>query len=563
MINIKDLSGNSNPLPMNNPGDQISANLFDLEIEKELLGLLIRDNNNIDKINFVKPHYFYHELHTIIFTAILALIDKKGFADVNGINAQLDGNQLFINNGGRDYLNSLMFTITIATPENRGDIISLLYTKRRIIELGRNIINDNANTPLLSIQQNLAKAEEELYHLSTERSLGGTKELRSLDPIIRNIAIHFDKARKQNKAVTGLATGFTELDTLLGGLKKTDLIILAARPSMGKSALAINIAYNVAWHNKKYNINAGTALFALEMSAEQVITRAISIHTNKSTRIFDTGRYDKETDDKIGKISDPDFEELRKSMNELVDIPLYIDDTPAITLSQLHTKLRRAKKKYSIELAIIDYLQLMRSNTATWQGNRVQEVSEITQGLKAIAKELEIPIIALSQLSRAVESRDDKRPQLSDLRESGAIEQDADIVMFLYREAYYMERTRPSEPGPEPSINDPNYTIWLGKKNTFAAWEEKVRGIVNMAEVIIAKNRNGPIGDIRLSFDRFKTRFGNLAYNNSELNEDSQSPFPLPTINHKPYPSFDISKINTQHLEIAKQFIDNDFEVKE
>ncbi len=307
-----------------------------------------------------------------------------------------------------------------------------------------------------------------------------------------------EEAHKRDSHVTGVTTGLRDLDRKLGGLQKSDLIILAGRPSMGKTALATNIAFNAAraWHDTEGKEGAAVAFFSLEMSSEQLATRLL-------------GEYASVPADKIrrGEIKTDDFSKFLEAAKILSRAPLYIDDTPGLSVAGLRTRARRLKRLVPhLGCIVIDYLQLLHG-TARRDDNRVQEVSEITRNLKALAKELDIPVMALSQLSRAVEMREDKKPQLADLRESGSIEQDADVVMFVYREEYYHARSEPTRRADEPEE----------KFNTrHQRWMERGEEIRNIAEVIIAKQRHGPIGTVELHFDGPFTRFSDLEKRISE-----------------------------------------------
>ena len=301
-----------------------------------------------------------------------------------------------------------------------------------------------------------------------------------------------EQAYKRDRPLTGVPTGFTDLDRKLGGLHASDLIILAGRPGMGKTALATNIAFNAASRfsaggegpdGSKPTDGAKVALFSLEMSAEQLATRILAEQTGISS-------------DKLrrGEVRDADFVRIVRASQAIEGLPLYIDDSPALTIAGLRARARRLKRRHGVSMIVIDYLQLLRPTTSMRLNNRVQEVSEVTQGLKALAKDLDLPVLAVAQLSRAVEQRDDKRPQLADLRESGSIEQDADVVMFIYREQYYLERK-------QPSVDD---------AADHAEWKEKMDKVHNKAEIIIAKQRHGPIGNEHLYFDALLTKFGDL-----------------------------------------------------
>jgi replicative DNA helicase len=479
----------------------------DLEAEKELLGMLIRDNNNIDYIDFLRSDHFYYPVYSDIFAAIVRIVEQHKPADISFIYAQLESNPVFIDLGGKQLLHDIVGTISFSTAKDRGYLIYNLFLKRQLMLIGQEMVADATSSGLLEIKDRIAATESKLYQIASH---DGEKSFRQLSATFGDILNRLDIARHLDKPVTGLSTGLIDLDLLIGGLKKSDLIILAARPSMGKTALAVNMAYSVAKLFDSKEAEGGVALFSLEMSTEQIALRIIANHSNINARVFETGRS--EHNGKINRLSNSDFEDIAKMLGDLNKLPLFIDDTPAITIAQLHTRARRLKKKHNISAIFIDYLQLIRGSSNGSQVNRVQEVSEVTQGLKAMAKELNVPVIALSQLSRAVETRDDKHPQLSDLRESGSIEQDADIVMFLYREAYYLERQKPEEAGQEPSIQDQEaWTRWRKLRDKEQQWQQKCEAVANLAEIIVAKNRNGSIGHADVSFDREKTKFGNRA----------------------------------------------------
>ncbi|GFQ88494.1 replicative DNA helicase [Trichonephila clavata] len=364
-----------------------------------------------------------------------------------------ENDQAFTECGGVEYLAKLAAKASIAL-----DIYSLTriirdtYLRRCLIKLGQEIVGDSYNYDIENPAQ--AQIEQAMTKL-------------------------FNLAVKKQEAL-GITTGLQDLNQLLGGLQKSDLLILAARPSMGKTALALNIALNACkMLQKRADKQHYVAFFSLEMSAEQLTARLITIDSGISYYKALTGR-----------ISDFELHEFINTSTELSELPFIIDDTPALSISALRTRIRLLYQLYNVEVVFIDYLQLIRGTTKRSNENRVQEISEVTQGLKAIAKELNIPIVALSQLSRSVEQRDDKKPQLSDLRDSGSIEQDADIVMFLYREEYYELRKQPNE-----------------GNNKHREWQEKMEKIRNIAELIIAKQRNGPIGSVKLYFDSNRGAF--------------------------------------------------------
>jgi replicative DNA helicase len=288
-------------------------------------------------------------------------------------------------------------------------------------------------------------------------------------------------AYKNEEGIVGVPTGLTDLDSRLGGMHKQDLIIIAGRPSMGKTALATNIAFHAAKNIEKKGSKSTVSFFSLEMSSEQLATRILS----EQSRI-------RSNDIRRGKVSEKEFEQFIETSKNIFELPLYIDETPAITISAISNRSRRIKRLFGLDLIVIDYIQLMRtSGKRDW--GRVQEISEITQGLKALAKELDVPVVALSQLSRQVEQRDNKKPQLADLRESGSIEQDADVVMFIYREAYYLENK-------EPTLGSIEH----------AEWQQKMDEISSLAEIMISKQRHGPTGNVKVEFEAMYTKFQDL-----------------------------------------------------
>jgi replicative DNA helicase len=364
-----------------------------------------------------------------------------------------------------------------------------LALKRDLIGIGEEVVNTayEHNVDVDAAQQ-IEAAEQKLFHLASEGDgEGGFKPLKhSLSQAI----LRTESAYKNSGKVVGVSTGLADLDKLLGGFQRSELLILAGRPSMGKTALATSIAFNAskffaeqAGNDPLNKDQKSVGFFSLEMSGEQLSNRLLSSATNiNSAKLL------------RGDISNDDFAHLVRASHELSRLKFHIDDTPALSIAALRTRARRLKRTQNLGLLVVDYLQLVRASSTIAHNNRVLEVSEITQGLKAIAKELDIPVLALSQLSRAVEQREDKRPQLADLRESGSIEQDADVVMFVFREEYYMMRKQPREDTPEHQ-----------------AWQEEMEKIHGIAEVIVAKQRNGPIDNVKLQFEGALTRFSDLA----------------------------------------------------
>jgi len=465
-----------------------------LEAEQGLLGMLLIDNKNLERVNdIIKPDFFSHPTHGRIYEAITRMIDKGLEAKATTLKDYFEKDEGLAAVGGTRYLVELATEVPLLNDvKDYAKTIFDRHLRREIIRFNQDVANLAFN---YSIDQDadavLAEAENRLFKLAETGSTnqGGFVTLRDSVKVALEYA---EKAYKSDSHVTGITSGLVDLDQKLGGLHNSDLLILAARPSMGKTSLAVNIAFNAA---KAYADNkpggARVGFFSLEMSSDQLATRILSEQANISGDAL-----------RKGDIKQSDFTNLVQASQVLSRIPLYIDDTPALTIGQLRTRARRLKRQHGLELLIIDYLQLLQgSGTRQSEGNRVLEISEITRGLKAIAKELQIPVIALSQLSRAVEQREDKRPQLSDLRESGSIEQDSDVVMFIYRREYYLSREQPER---KPSEDD-------GKFNDrYQQWQRDLEECANTADVIIAKQRHGPIGTVSLFFDSNITRFGDL-----------------------------------------------------
>ncbi|MDE3061040.1 MAG: replicative DNA helicase [Pseudomonadota bacterium] len=459
-----------------------------IEAEQALLGALLVNNEALQHIgDQLRAEHFYEPLHARIFDSIQKFHDKGLIANPVTLKQFFDQDAALADIGGGAYLAKLAGAAV--TVINIGDYSQMLYDlalKRQLIGIGEEVVNvayqHQIDIPAMSQIEN---AEQKLFHLSIE----GTGD-RGFRPIKHSViaAINHAEHAYKHQGVVGVTTGYIDMDKMLGGLHKSDLLILAGRPSMGKTALATNIAYRACLslareaHDKDISAKeAGSVgFFSLEMSSEQLTMRLLSAASKlQSSKIFN------------GEISQEQFGQLVRASQEMSTIPFFIDDTPALSISGLRTRARRLKRMHNLKVLVVDYLQLVRGNASLAQNNRVQEVSEVTQGLKAIAKELEIPVIALSQLSRAVEQRPDKRPQLSDLRESGSIEQDADVVMFIYREEYYKAREEPP----------------MAKAEEYAKWQAEMESVYNIAEVIVAKHRNGPIGNIRLRFEGKLTQF--------------------------------------------------------
>ncbi len=471
------------------------------EAEQALLGAIFRNNLAHSRVSdFLEPEHFGNAVHARIYAAIGKLIERGQIANPVTLKNLFDQDGALAEIGGAQYLTRLAeAAVTIINAEDYGRRIHDLHLRRQLIGLGEDVVNDAFHQDLddPAIAQ-IERAEAKLYELaSTGQAEGG---LRPFTAALTEAIETAQAAFKRSGKTVGVATGFVDLDKKLGGLHPSDLIILAGRPSMGKTSLATNIAFNAA---KAYIEGVGPdgrkiaedgaviGFFSLEMSAEQLATRILAEESNTSSDRIRRGDIRKE-----------DFDKFIAASNRLQTVPLYIDDTPALSISALRTRARRLKRQQGLGVIVIDYLQLLRG-TASRNGpeNRVQEISEITRGLKAIAKELEVPVLALSQLSRAVEQREDKRPQLADLRESGSIEQDADVVMFIFREEYYLSRAEPTR---RPDEGDDKFN------DRYQRWQERLRDTFGLAEVIIAKQRHGPIGTVKLHFEPETTKFENF-----------------------------------------------------
>ncbi len=461
-----------------------------MEAEQSMLGAILVNNDAMHYINSsLKPEHFYVPVHQRIFAAIQSFFDKGLIANPITLKHHFDQDEGLQEIGGGGYLARLAAAaVTVINVKDYSGIIYDAFQKRALIGIGEEVVNTAFKSDLdISATDQIEGAEQQLFNLASEGN--AENSFRSLKYSMIEAIERVEHAYRNSDRVIGVPTKLTDLDKLLGGLHKSDLVILAGRPSMGKTALATTIAHRAAEYFYEETLkNPGTkpmsvGFFSLEMSSEQLASRLLSGATTLAS-----GKLRK------GDLTQDEFSVLVTESNRLSQLPFHIDDTPALSIAALRARARRLKRVHNLGLLVVDYLQLVRGSSPNPQGNRVQEVSEITQGLKAIAKELDIPVLALSQLSRAVEQRDDKRPQLSDLRESGSIEQDSDVVMFVFREEYYEMRKMPREGSPE-----------------FPAWQEKMNTIHGVAEIIVAKHRNGPIGNVELQFQSDVTKFSDLA----------------------------------------------------
>ena len=449
-----------------------------IEAEQAVIGSILVSNEIFDEINLIlSNNNFYDPIHQKIFSAIENLIFRGMLANPITLKNYFEDEKDDIN--VPDYLVKVTkFSTSIRQAIEYSKIIYDMFVRRELIKISENTIDTAKLNDLSTTGQDIIEDSEKLLYELAEK---GTfySSLISFDKALRQTIDMASAAYKNEEGIVGVPTGLRDLDDRLGGLHKSDLIIIAGRPGMGKTALATNIAFNAA---QKLQDNgkekASVAFFSLEMSSEQLSTRILA----EQSKI-------KSNDIRRGRISDEQFDRFLETSKNISELPLYIDETPALTIAAMSNRARRIKRLHGLDLIIVDYIQLMRGSL-NYKDGRVQEVSEITQGLKAIAKELSIPVVALSQLSRQVEQRDNKKPQLSDLRESGSIEQDADVVMFVYRESYYLENKEP-----KPATVE------------HAEWQAKMNEVSNLAELIIGKQRHGPTGNVFLEFEAMFTKF--------------------------------------------------------
>jgi len=447
-----------------------------IEAEQSVIGSILLSNEIFDEVNtIISSKNFYDPMHQKIFSAIENLIFKGMLANPITLKNYFENEKDEIN--VPDYLVKITkFSSSVRQAIEYSKIIYDMFVRRELIKISETTIDvaklNDLNTSGQSIIEN---SEKLLFDLAEKGSFNSS--LVKFDEAMKMTIDMAQNAYKNEEGIVGVPTGLRDLDDRLGGLHQSDLVIIAGRPSMGKTALATNIAFNAARKLQESKKKSTVAFFSLEMSSEQLSTRILA----EQSRI-------KSNDIRRGKISDEQFDKFIETSKNISELPLFIDETPAISIAALSNRARRIKRIYGLDMIVVDYIQLMRAvNT---KDGRVQEISEITQGLKALAKELAVPVLALSQLSRAVEQRDYKKPLLSDLRESGSIEQDADVVMFVYREAYYLERKEP-----RPATVE------------HAEWQAKMNDVSNLAEVIISKQRHGPTGSVSLEFEAMFTKF--------------------------------------------------------
>ncbi len=450
-----------------------------IEAEQSVIGSILLSNEIFDEINMIISHKnFYDPMHQKIFGAIEKLIYSGMLANPITLKNHFENEKDEIN--VPEYLVKITkFSTSSRQAIEYSKLIYDLFVKRELIKISESMIDAAKLNDLDNDGQKIIESfEKYLFDLAEKGSLSSS--LIKFDEAMRQTIEMASIAYKNDEGIVGVPTGLTDLDDRLGGLHKSDLVIIAGRPSMGKTALATNIAFNAAKKMQDEGRKSSIAFFSLEMSSEQLSTRILA----EQSRI-------KSNDIRTGRISEEQFDKFIETSKNVSELPLYIDETPAISIAALSNRARRIKRLYGLDMVVVDYIQLMRASN--FRDGRVQEISEITQGLKALAKELSVPVLALSQLSRAVEQRDDKKPQLSDLRESGSIEQDADVVIFVYRQSYYLKAKEP-----RPATVE------------HAEWQAKMNEVSHLAELLISKQRHGPTGNITLEFEEMFTKFKDL-----------------------------------------------------
>jgi replicative DNA helicase len=454
-----------------------------IEAEQSVIGSILVTNEIFDEISTIISNInFYDPMHQKIYNAIESLIYKGMLANPITLKNYFEDEKDDLN--VPEYLVKITkFSTSVRQTIEYSKIIYDMFVRRELIKISEQTIDNAKINDLDTNGQNIIENSERLlFDLAEKGSFNSS--LIKFDDAMRQTIEMASAAYKNEGGIVGVPTGLRDLDDKLGGLHQSDLVIIAGRPSMGKTSLATNIAFNAAKHIQNIGKKSSIAFFSLEMSSEQLSTRILSEQARISSN-----------DIRRGRISDEQFDQFLETSKNIAELPLFIDETPAISIAAMSNRARRIKRLHGLEMVVVDYIQLMRGTTYNKDG-RVQEISQITQGLKAIAKELGVPVLALSQLSRQVEQRDDHKPMLSDLRESGSIEQDADVVMFVYREGYYLSRKEPREATVE-----------------HAEWQAKMNEVAHIAEVIIGKQRHGPIGKITLEFEERFTKFKDTQIN--------------------------------------------------
>ena len=457
--------------------DQFKELPNNIEAEQAVIGSILVSNDIFDEIStIISSINFYDPMHQKIFEAIESLIYKGMLANPITLKNYFEDEKDDLN--VPEYLVKITkFSTSVRQAVEYSKIIYDMFVRRELIKISEQTIDSAKLNELDTNGQTIIENSERLlFDLAEKGSFNSS--LVKFDEAMKQTIEMASAAYKNEEGIVGVPTGLRDLDDKLGGLHQSDLIIIAGRPSMGKTSLATNIAFNAAQKLQDSGKKSSIAFFSLEMSSEQLSTRIISEQARISSN-----------DIRRGRISDEQFDKFLETSKNIAELPLYIDETPAISIAAMSNRARRIKRLFGLDMIVVDYIQLMRGTTYNKDG-RVQEISQITQGLKAIAKELSVPVVALSQLSRQVEQRDDHKPQLADLRESGSIEQDADVVMFVYREGYYLQRKEPREATVE-----------------HAEWQAKMNEVAHLAQIIIGKQRHGPIGNVTLEFEERFTKF--------------------------------------------------------
>ncbi|EDZ60529.1 replicative DNA helicase [Candidatus Pelagibacter sp. HTCC7211] len=457
--------------------DQFKELPNNIEAEQAVIGSILVSNDIFDEIStIISSINFYDPMHQKIYEAIESLIYKGMLANPITLKNYFEDEKDDLN--VPEYLVKITkFSTSVRQAIEYSKIIYDMFVRRELIKISEQTIDSAKLNELDTNGQNIIENSERLlFDLAEKGSFNSS--LIKFDEAMKQTIEMASAAYKNEEGIVGVPTGLRDLDDKLGGLHQSDLIIIAGRPSMGKTSLATNIAFNAAQKLQDSGKKSSIAFFSLEMSSEQLSTRIISEQARISSN-----------DIRRGRISDEQFDKFLETSKNIAELPLYIDETPAISIAAMSNRARRIKRLFGLDMIVVDYIQLMRGTTYNKDG-RVQEISQITQGLKAIAKELSVPVVALSQLSRQVEQRDDHKPQLADLRESGSIEQDADVVMFVYREGYYLQRKEPREATVE-----------------HAEWQAKMNEVAHLAQIIIGKQRHGPIGNVTLEFEERFTKF--------------------------------------------------------
>ncbi len=457
--------------------DQFNELPNNIEAEQAVIGSILVSNEIFDDVsNIIDASNFYDPMHQKIFESISSLIYRGLLANPITLKNYFEDEKDDLNIP--EYLVKVTkFSTSVRQALEYSKIIYDMFVRRELIKISEQTVDDVKSNDLeTNGQYIIEKTEKSLFDLAEKGSFNSN--IIKFDEAMKQTIDMASAAYKTEGGIVGVPTGLRDLDYKLGGLHQSDLIIIAGRPSMGKTSLATNIAFNAAKNLQDSGKKSSIAFFSLEMSSEQLSTRIISEQARISSN-----------DIRQGRISDEQFDKFLETSKDIADLPLFIDETPAISIAAMSNRARRIKRRSGLDMIVVDYIQLMKGTTSNKDG-RVQEISQITQGLKAIAKELSVPVVALSQLSRQVEQRDDHKPQLADLRESGSIEQDADVVMFVYREGYYLQRKEP-----RPATVE------------HAEWQAKMNEVAHLAQIIIQKQRHGPIGNVTLEFEERFTKF--------------------------------------------------------